>query len=194
MRSAPRAKEAQPEAAAALEFLRQWAPGELYRAANDALDTSASASTYLARLAGILDRYVDACESGLLTDLPYEVRSRVEAATDLMEQVELLLTDPGLHAAAPVVLAGAALEETLRSMWHLIDEPQLSGKPGISAYAAALKAAGVIDRQDVKDITSWAGIRNDAAHGFFDSIDLAHARHMVDGVNLFMQRKSPRSP
>jgi hypothetical protein len=54
-------------------------------------------------------------ESGVGNEKPFEVRFRIEASTDLMEQVHLLLGEPGIHVAAPVVLAGAALEEFLRS-------------------------------------------------------------------------------
>lgn len=191
--SAPRAAEAQGAAAGALEFLRRFAgDGDLYRAARDGLETDAAAYEYLERLATILDQFVEGRSSGLLTALPFEVSSRVEAATDLMEQVDRLLGDRAVHPAAPIVLAGAALEELLRSMWQRADAPLLAGKPGINAYAAALQTAKVIDRQDLKDITSWAGLRNDAAHGEFDALDLPRARLMVDGINLFMQQRAPR--
>ena len=42
---------------------------------------------------------------------PFEVRFRIEAATDRMEQVSLLLKDSDVVPAAQVMLAGAALEE-----------------------------------------------------------------------------------
>ncbi|GAA4234995.1 hypothetical protein GCM10022254_41190 [Actinomadura meridiana] len=44
--------------------------------------------------------------------------------------------------------------------------------------------------QEVKDITAWAGQRNDAAHGQFDSLSKARAQIMIDGINLFIQQKT----
>lgn len=110
-----------------------------------------------------------------------------------MEQVEQLMADKSIHPAAPIALAGAALKSALRSLWEQAGQPELKGRPGINAYATALTPAP-LDRQDVKDITSWAGLRNAAAHGEFDVIDLNRARHMAEGVNLFMQRRAPRTP
>ncbi len=68
-------------------------------------------------------------ESVAATSKTFEVRFRIEAATDLLEQVQILLKDPEVHLAAPIVLAGAALEEFSRSMFEETGEP-LVGKPG----------------------------------------------------------------
>ena len=191
--AAPLANEAQAEASAALEFLRRLAgDSDLYRAAREGLETTMAAHEYLERLARILDQFVAGRTAGLLAAVPFEVAARAEAATDLMEQVEQLLSDRAVHVAAPIVLAGAALEELLRSRWHQIGSPALSGKPGINSYAAALKEAQVLDKQDVKDVTAWAGLRNEAAHGDFGALDLPRARIMADGINFFMQRHGPR--
>ena len=66
-----------------------------------------------------------------------------------------------------------------------------SAKPGIDAYSKVLRGADVISKQDAKDITSWAGIRNHAAHGEWDQVsDRARIRLMLEGVNLFMRQKS----
>lgn len=190
----PPARSAQAEASSAIEFLRRRAGAEsdLYRAAIDGLDGT-TASRYLLALAGILDQYVAGAKSGLLSSVSFEVASRVEAADDLMEQVAQLLADSKVHVAAPVVLAGAALEEMLRSMWLLNGELELVGKPGINTYATALKSANHLTRGEVKDIAAWADQRNDAAHGHFDALDVQRARLMADGINLFMQRRRPSS-
>ena len=63
----------------------------------------------------------------------------------------------------------------------------VAGRHGISSYASALRTAGAISAQDVKDITSWTGHRNEAAHGQFDQLSRQRAQIMVDGVNLFLQ-------
>lgn len=148
----------------AVEFLRLKAGprSEFYARALEAAkrySPAYGASTVVNGLRG----WADFVNRGL-AEMPVEAQARVAAATDLMEQVEQLLQDRRVHPAAPVMLAGAALEELLRS---LVDTAGLKpkGKPGIGSYASALREAGVISPQEVKDVTSWGGMRNDAAHG-----------------------------
>jgi hypothetical protein len=104
-----------------------------------------------------------------------------------MGQVDRLLRDKQVHVAAPIVLAGAALEEFLRAL-VTANDLVLARKPSLPTYADALRKADVITRQDNKDITTWADQRNDAAHGNFDSLTFDRARLMVDGIELFMRR------
>jgi hypothetical protein len=80
-----------------------------------------------------------------------------------MEQVEILLSDRDVHPVAPIVIAGAALEERLRAL--VLQHGCTPSGRGIDAYGAALKAAEVVDGQEVKQVTAWAGLRNRAAHG-----------------------------
>lgn len=133
--------------------------------------------------------FVEMSKDGLL-QIPVEAQARVAAATDLMEQVETLLQDRKVHAAAPVMLAGAALEEFLRSLVD-VQGVKPRGKPGIANYAKALREAEAISAQDLKDITAWAGLRNSAAHGDFAAIATENARLMAQGVNFFMQTHAP---
>jgi pheromone shutdown protein TraB len=67
---------------------------------------------------------------------------------------------------------------------------QVKGKPGINSYAQALQAGGSLSAQDVKDITAWAGQRNEAAHGEFAKLSPERAQIMIDGINLFMRQKA----
>ncbi len=119
---------------------------------------------------------------------PFDVRARVSAATDLMEQVQRLLDDPGVLAAAPVVLAGAALEKALRGL--SIQHTAPVDRPGLSSYAQAPKKAGVLSAAETKDVIAWAGQRNEAAHGEFGDLSRPRAQIMGDGTNLFLQRRS----
>jgi hypothetical protein len=174
----------------ALEFLRLKAGSrsEFYVRAVDA-----AKRVHMARaseiVAAALIGWVDFVNRGI-AEAPVEAQARVAAATDLMEQVETLLGDKRVHPAAPVMLAGAALEEMLRS---IVDASgaKPKGKPGINVYATALRQAGVLSAQDVKNVSSWAGMRNQAAHGEFTQIEIANARLMAQGVNLFMQKHTP---
>lgn len=176
------------ETATAIEFLRRFAPGSAFTsAAETALENSFHDSGAIGDVAGQLRNWVRFVHDGLAGLQPFSVRARIEAATDLMEQVQGLLEDRAIHQAAPVVLAGAALEEFLRAMWEATDEP-LEGHPSISKYAEALRRSELLSRQDLKDISGWAGLRNDAAHGHFDAISGDRARLMADGINLFMRQ------
>lgn len=175
---------------AAVEFLRLKAGSrsEFYLRAADAakrLHMAAAGSVVAHSLLG----WVDFVERGI-AEIPVEAQARITAANDLMEQVETLLQDRRVHPAAPVMLAGAALEEMLRSMVDAAGaKPR--GKAGLNSYSTALRDADVLSAQEVKDVTSWAGMRNDAAHGRFDLIELPNARLMAQAINLFMQKHAP---
>ena len=187
-----RSNAVRPIASAALEFLRRHAAGtQFFTSAVDLFqyEGHVEASRALARIADLLDAWADFVDQGMADMVPFEVGARIEAATDLMEQVQQLLDDNLVHAAAPVVLAGAALEEFLRSRVAALGAA-VAGKPGISSYAQALRTAGDLSAQDVKDITAWAGQRNEAAHGEFEKLSRARAQIMVDGINLFMRQKT----
>lgn len=114
-------------------------------------------------MADVLEGWANFQETGLASSPPFEVRARIEAASDLMEQVEILLSDRDVHPVAPIVIAGAALEERLRAL--VLQHGCTPSGRGIDAYGAALKAAEVVDGQEVKQVTAWAGLRNRAAHG-----------------------------
>jgi hypothetical protein len=98
----------------AVEFLRlkAGARSELYVQAA-ARGKHMSTAVQVARWA--LNTWIEMVGAGL-AELPVEAQARAAAATDLMEQVETLLSDRRVHPAAPVMLAGAALEEMLRSL------------------------------------------------------------------------------
>lgn len=176
-----------------LEFLRTHASDtEFYSAAENLFRGPVYAKDALVGLAEVLDGWIRYVEEGFATSIPLEVRIRHEAATDLMEQVQLLLEDMKIHPATPIILAGASLEEFLRGLVEGCNGSPPS-KPGIAKYAETLRRAEVIDAQDVKDLIAWAGIRNAAAHGEFDKINIDRARLMIDGVNLFMRQRRPGS-
>lgn len=152
--------------------------------------TKAYATAYAMELVGAaMEAFVAMHRDGQLS-IPVEAQARVAAATDLMEQVEALLDDRRVHPAAPVMLAGAALEEMLRSM-VVANSSTVKGKPGINSYASALRTDDVISAQEAKDISSWGGLRNHAAHGEFEQIQLPNARLLAQAVNLFMQKHAP---
>lgn len=177
--------------ARAMQFFSDHANGSTFQMlANSALnqgDRALTAWRPIKAVARQLDEWADYHESGISRIKPFEVQFRIEAASDITEQARLLLRDRSVHPAAPIVLAGAALEEFLRSMLadSRIPEP---GNPGISTYAEALRKAEILTRSEVKDVTAWADRRNDAAHGRFDELTREGAQIMLDGVNLFIRK------
>lgn len=173
-----------------LEFLKLQDPNSTFYKRGLDIVAKQYSDTAAEAVADLLVGWVATQKAGIVSAIPFEARIRVEASTDLMEQVHRLLGDKGIHVAAPIVLAGAGLEEFLRSM-VLSEGVAFSRKPGIQAYAEELAKADLLTTQDVKDIIAWAGMRNDAAHGRFDNLSLEGAQIMVAGINLFMRQHAP---
>ena len=142
-------------------------------------------------LAEVLKAYVSYIEDGLLTGISPERKAQLDVVSDFLEQAVRLLEDNSVHPAVPAVIIGATLEEYLRS-WVEAENLSLGNrKPSIDAYATTLKTAELITKQDVKDITSWAGLRNYAAHGEWNKVESReYIRLVLEGVNLFMRKYS----
>ena len=176
--------------AEALEFLRIYA-GErssfykqLFNLKQDFGD-----SYYSHRAVSVLKAFINHINNGLTEDISIERKAQIDVVSDFLEQANNLLETKKVHAATPTVLIGASLEEFLRN-W--VEDTGLSignQKKSIDSYAKTLKKAGLIDTQDMKDITSWAGLRNHAAHGNWDEVDdKKKISLMLQGVNLFMRK------
>jgi hypothetical protein len=184
---------ARPLAAAALDFLNRQAPGGGFDVSAEAIFSGKyppDAGDGLQRLAGVLEDWVRYVEDGLANQIDPRAFARLEASTDLMEQVQQLLDDGGVHVAAPIMLAGAGLEEFLRYL-VITHGAEVTRQPGLQAYSEALRTAGVLSPQNVKNVTVWAGFRNQAAHGQFEDLTRENAVLMAQGVNLFLQQKGP---
>ncbi len=111
---------------------------------------------------------------------------RAASSSDLLDQVRALNENKEVAPAAPMVLTGAALEVALRAA---IEELGLTiERSGINAYAQVLRRAGVLNRQDMKEVTYLAGLRNKAAHGEHDLLSRKGAILMEQQVNGFLAR------
>ena len=139
----------------------------------------------------ILQSFQEYVAAGLLEEVSPERRAQLDVVSDFLEMANRLLTTSGVHPAAAAVLIGAALEEFLRT-WTETESLSLENrKPGLETYSQVLRDANLITKQDGKDITSWGGIRNHAAHGEWQEVsDKARVGIMLDGVNLFMRKYS----
>ena len=141
-------------------------------------------------LDSILDSFTEYLQAGLSAGESPERRAQLDVVSDLLGQPNSLLEDNRYHPAAAAILIGASLEESLRTWVEAEALPIGNAKPGIDAYCKALRSAELISKQDVKDITSWAGVRNYAAHGEWDEVSDRHRiRLMLESVNLFMRQK-----
>lgn len=178
-------------AAAGLDFLGTYAGQESswFQRAQIAYESNgdrASMETGVHAISETINLWADQIEEGILA-LPLTMTEGVRsvAATDVMEQVRALFADPVTHVAAPIMLAGAALEMALRSAVEQrgLDVPE---RPGIAAYGRALVKARVIGKQHMKDLDQMGGLRNQAAHGEFDELSRERAGLMEQQVNLFL--------
>lgn len=181
----------QARAFKALDFLERLAgEGSLWATkAHEVFDKNDHSMETGARALGdVLRAWADQVEAGIVR-IPqaHADSARTVASTDLMEQVRKLNEDKDVSPAAPIVLAGAALEMALRSAVEELDL-ELSGKPSISVYSGCLRTAGVLSRQDVKDLEQMGGMRNSAAHGELPTLSTERAGLMEQQVNHFLRR------
>ena len=156
-------------------------------------EKSSSAGTGIQKhLSTTMECYISFVKAGLYSGISPQRKAQLDVVSDLLEQAHDLLENGQVHAAAPAVIIGATLEEFLRN-WVEAEGIDLGGKrPSLDAYCKLLREAELITKQDVKDITSWAGIRNHAAHGEWEQIsDKNRIRLMLEGVNLFLRRYTP---
>ena len=178
-------------AIAALAFLERFAgrdsrwvsmAKEVYGEGGDTLGDRART------IGDVIDEWASQVRSGQSKPRTIETAgAREVASTDLMGQVRVLNEDSRVEPAAAIVLAGAALEIALRAT---IDQfgVAVSGRLGLSSYAAALRGADVIGKQDVKDVEQMAGLRNQAAHGQHEFLSRERAGLMEQQVNIFLRR------
>jgi len=176
------------------EFLRMYAgPKSEFLASLKAFEPRSFSHVYSADIVSAVLRsfraYVDA---GLHSEVSPERRAQLDVVSDFLEQAQQLLETKGIHPAAPAVIIGAALEEFLRTWTETAGLSLGQRKPGMDSYAIVLRDADLITKQDYKDITSWAGLRNHAAHGEWPEVsDKSRVSLMLEGVNLFMREYTP---
>lgn len=173
------------------EFLRTYAgPKNSFLDQIQKYDPRANNEQYASEnIARVLRSYLEYVQAGLSTGISPERKAQLDVVSDFLEMAHLLLETKGVHPAAPAVLVGASLEEFLRTWVETAGLSLGVRKPGLESYSQVLREAELITKQDGKDITSWAGIRNHAAHGEWQEVaDKSRISLMLEGVNLFMRR------
>lgn len=179
--------------AAAFEFLRQYAGDESFwtqraitvyenKGDNQSLESGAVA------VADMLGAWADQVEAGITQVVGAQAWAEVEvAATDIMSQVRRLLEDNSTTPAAPIVLCGAALETAMRAVISA-KQLEMTERPSLGAYTRLLRKQDLISKQDAKDFDQVAGLRNQAAHGEFDTLSRERAGLMEQQTNLLLRR------
>lgn len=115
--------------------------------------------------------------------------TKVDIISDFLSQAIELASNKKFHPAAAGILMGASLEEFLKNLAEEKNIALSDINPTIDPVAKKLYEAKVISKQDLKDITSWAGIRNEATHGNFEEVnDRKRIQNAIEGVNLFMRK------
>lgn len=176
----------------AREFLRVYAgeDSSFFKTLSQ-ISSSASNTYKFGRVKDVLESFIDYVDKGLLRSISLEREIQIETVSDYLEQAENLLNDKNVHPAAPAVIIGASLEEFLRNWLEDGGFDLTSIKNSLDAYTTELRRQDKLSKQDLKDIVSWAGTRNDAAHGHWENVeDRNRVRLMLEGVNLFMRKYS----
>ena len=112
--------------------------------------------------------------------------AHVDTYAGYLEMAEGLSGQGYKDAAA--VIAGTSLEVHMKALAtkHSISLQLPSGAPKkMDAVNAELKAAGVYNALEHKQVTAWLAIRNSAAHGAYGDYDDAAVKAMVEGVGGF---------
>lgn len=107
--------------------------------------------------------------------------------SDFLDMASGLVDNAYKDAAA--VIAGTALEVHLRALCikHGVDIDDTSGRPKkADVMNADLKKAGVYGGLQQKQVTSWLGLRNSAAHGNYSDYDVNEVKQLIDAVRSFM--------
>lgn len=176
--------------AEAVDFLRIYAgeKSSFYKQLS-AVDPNMPDDILVKDIKSNLEGFISFVQNDLHSGISVERKAQIDVVSDILEQANNLLETKGVHLAAPTVIVGAALEEFLRN-W--IEEQGIdlgNKKPSLDSYSKLLRENDLITKQDSKDITSWAGLRNHAAHGDWEEVDdKKRISLMLEGVNLFMRK------
>lgn len=139
---------------------------------------------HIAQLVGIFKGVQNDIRTGMLADLRGLLQAQIFA--DFLEMAEHLLEQGYKDPAA--VLLGAVLEDALRKVAESrsLSTMGANGRPlTIDPINTALAKSGAYSPLIQKQITSWANLRNSAAHGRFDEYDKDQVHQMLFFVQKF---------
>ena len=139
---------------------------------------------HISELVGILKGIQHDMKSGMLSDFRKLLQAEIFA--DFLDMAEHLLNEGYKDAAA--VLLGAVLEDSLRklSLNRELSTTSMHGKLLTSEpLNVALAKDGAYGPLVQKQVTTWANLRNDAAHGHFSKYDAEQVKQMLIFIQKF---------
>ncbi len=139
---------------------------------------------HVSEVCGILKGVQHDLKAGLLLD--FKLLLQAEIFADFLEMAEHLLG--GGYKDAAAVLLGAVLEDSLRKVASAAGVATVgsNGKAfTIDPLNVAITKVGTYGPLVQKQITTWANLRNDAAHGNFSKYDADQVRQMLQFVQKF---------
>jgi len=135
------------------------------------------------RLRGILSALRGDYEAGRLQS--FEELIHADLFSDFLEMAEYFMDEGYKDPAA--VIAGGVLEEHLRKLCGKYGVT-IPPKPKLDTMNADLAKANAYHKNEQKQVTAWAGLRNDAAHGNYANYGHAEVKLMVAGIRDFISR------
>lgn len=116
------------------------------------------------------------------------VRHQIEAAvvSEILEQAKKLHQTKGIHPAAVLVVACAAVEEFLRNWCESRGITVPKKQRSLGRFALELRKSEAIRLPDERRIQSWADYRNDAAHGNWTTVSKQDAARVIAEIDSFI--------
>lgn len=140
-------------------------------------------NAHISQLIGVAKAVQYDFESGLLSNIRSLLQADIFA--DFLDMAEHLLGEGYKDAAA--VIIGTVLEDSMRKLCvkQCLSIENENGKPlTIEPLNSSLVKAGIYNKLIQKQITSWADLRNKAAHGHYSEYDKSQVQMML----LFVQK------
>jgi hypothetical protein len=135
------------------------------------------------RLQGILRALRADYDAGRLQT--FQELIHADLFSDFLEMAEYFLQEGFKDPAA--VIGGGVLEEHLRKLCGKHGVP-IPVKPKLDTMNAELAKVAAYTKNDQKQVTAWAGLRNDAAHGNYGNYSDGEVKLMLAGVRDFIGR------
>jgi hypothetical protein len=135
------------------------------------------------RLHGILRALRADYDSGHLQT--FQELIHADLFSDFLEMAEYLREEGYKDPAA--VIAGGVLEEHLRKLCAK-NAITLQITPKLETMNSELARVGAYNKNDQKAVTSWAALRNDAAHGNYNNYTDGEIKLMIAAIRDFISR------
>lgn len=139
--------------------------------------------SYISKALGVLQAAKDDYENGALFDI--KILIEADLFDDFLEQADQLL-QKGYYQPAAVII-GCVLEDGLRK---LCDKNTISlpDRSPVDRMNSELAKEGIYNKLSQKRITTYADMRNNAAHGKWNEFAKTDVEDMLKGVRDFMEK------